>query len=118
MHDRKQPFGEIREKDKRKVCDCCEDATEIMYSVSGSCNTKSLTQRQCEDRVGRLRWRAQEIRAKLGGTMNLFESFPPKPKYMRWAKYCLLHEKAEHASHTSLEMGLAKFTGKKSVTVV
>jgi hypothetical protein len=45
--------------------------------------------------------------------MDLFESFPPKPKYMRWVKYWLLHEKAEHASHTTLEMALAKLIGEK-----
>ena len=110
---RKQPCAELREKDKRKVCDCCEDATEIMYSVSGSLHTKSLTQRQGEERVGRLRWRAQEIRAKIGGMLNLFESFPPKPKYIRWAKYWLLDMKADHWANKSLEMALAKLKGEK-----
>jgi len=70
-------------------------------------------QSQHEDRPGRLRWGAQQIRTKLGGTMNLFEPFPPRPKYMRWLKYWLLAMKAEHWGTTSLEMSLAKFKGEK-----
>ena len=70
-------------------------------------------QSQHEDRPGRLRWRAQQIRAKLGGSMNLFDPFPPRPKYMRRFKYWLLDMKADHWANKSLEMALAKLKGEK-----
>lgn len=70
-------------------------------------------QSQREDRAGRLRWRAQRIRVQLGGSMNLLEPFPPKPKHMRREKYWFLYMKAQHATHTSLEMELARLTGEK-----
>ena len=71
-------------------------------------------QSQHEDRPGRLRWGAQQIRTKLGGSMNLFDPFPPRPKYMRRFKYWLLSMQAEHWGTTSLKMSLAKFKGEKA----
>ena len=71
-------------------------------------------QSQREDRAGRLRWKAQQIRRRLGGSMNLLEPFPPRPKYMHRVKYWLLDMKADHWGNKSLEMSLAKITGEKA----
>lgn len=45
------------------------------------------------------RWigQAQEIRMKLGGSANLCESFPEKPKRMHWRTYLKLRARAEAA---------------------
>lgn len=41
--------------------------------------------------------KAQNIRNKLGGSMNMFEPFPPKPKGMHWKTYSHLYMKYQHA---------------------
>ncbi len=42
---------------------------------------------QREDRDTRTLHRAQAIRIKLGGSANMLECFPPKPKGMHWSTY-------------------------------
>jgi len=46
-------------------------------------------------------WRAQSIRLKLGGSANLSEPFPEKPKGMHWRTYMQLREEARFLSDKS-----------------
>jgi hypothetical protein len=45
--------------------------------------------------------KAQKIRMRLGGTVNLFEPFPKKPKRMHRHTYLRLRARAEAAEHYS-----------------
>jgi hypothetical protein len=51
-------------------------------------------------------FKAQKIRMRLGGTVNLFEPFPEKPKRMHWRTYLRLRARAEAAEHYSNELTL------------
>ncbi len=42
---------------------------------------------QSEDFAGRQRIKAQKLRTKLGGSVNMLEDFPEKPKGMWWRTY-------------------------------
>jgi len=46
--------------------------------------------------------KAQKIRQHLGGTGNMLEPFPPKPRHMRWKTYQQLRRRAERAHAVSL----------------
>jgi hypothetical protein len=50
--------------------------------------------------------KAQKIRMRLGGTVNLFEPFPEKPKRMHWRTYLRLRARAEAAEHNSNELAI------------
>ena len=49
-------------------------------------------------------FKAQKIRTRLGGSVNLFEPFPEKPKRMHWRTYLRLRARAEAAEHHSNEL--------------
>ena len=55
--------------------------------------------------------KAQRIRQQLGGTPNLFEPFPWKPKGMHWATYSRLYQQEHEANHASLVGSLKRFLG-------
>src|SRR6516162_2154104 len=46
-------------------------------------------------------FQAQKIRMRLGGSVNLFEPFPEKPKRMHWRTYLRLRTRAEAAEDYS-----------------
>ncbi len=55
---------------------------------------------ECESREDRLRRRARAIRCRLGGSANLLDPFPDKPKGMHrstYARWCRKGLDAEHA---------------------
>ena len=55
---------------------------------------------ECESREDRLRRRARTIRRRLGGSANLLDPFPDKPKGMHrstYARWCRKGLDAEHA---------------------
>jgi hypothetical protein len=72
-------------------CPNCKKRIAVIYIQGGSCLCRQcmdLVYRSQRERVGeRARDRAQKIRVRLGGSANLFESFPAKPKWMRWKTY-------------------------------
>ena len=51
-------------------------------------------------------FKAQKIRMRLGGTVNLFEPFREKPKRMHWRTYLRLRARAEAAEHHSNELAI------------
>jgi len=57
---------------------------------------------QRESDGGRALNRAQRIREKMGGSANLFEPFPWKPKGMHWRTYSRLRNQAEQSSNQSM----------------
>ncbi len=56
---------------------------------------------QQESQPFRLMRKAQNIRERLGGSSNLSEPFPWKPKNMHWKTYDRLREESEHANNLS-----------------
>jgi hypothetical protein len=50
--------------------------------------------------------KAQKIRMRLGGSVNLFEPFPEKPLRMHWRTYLRLRARGEAAEHYSNELTL------------
>ena len=47
---------------------------------------------QYENAGGRARLRVQKLRMRLGGSGNLLEPFPPRPKHMQWRTYRRLRD--------------------------
>jgi hypothetical protein len=47
--------------------------------------------------------KAQDIREKLGGSANVFEPLPDKPKRMRWQTYRKMRSEADKAYNQSLQ---------------
>jgi hypothetical protein len=70
--------GRIFFVDRRPACRVCH---EIAY------DTQRVTA------CWRAANRAQQRRKCLGGSMNLFEPFPPRPKWMRWRRYRHLEQR-------------------------
>ena len=56
---------------------------------------------QQESRPFRLMRKAQNIRERLGGSANLSEPFPWKPKNMHWKTFDRLRREADHANNLS-----------------
>ncbi len=54
----------------------------------------------------RLMERARAIRMSLGGSVSLFDPFPPRPTGMRWKTYWSLEEKYERYNQTSLRLAV------------
>ncbi len=66
---------------------------------------------------GRMTRKAQKIRVKLGGSANLLDLFPLKPKGMHYSTHEKLYRKSEcarMASFLELEEGLKRMRGEKS----
>ena len=56
--------------------------------------------------------RAQNIRKKLGGSVNMLESFPAKPKGMHWHTYMRMEDQ-HNAFYNITLVGMAKQIGMK-----
>ena len=72
-------------------CPECKKRIAVIYIQSLSCACRKCSElvysSQRESAGDRARQRAQNIRMRLGGSANLFEPFPRKPKWMRWTTY-------------------------------
>jgi hypothetical protein len=58
-------------------------------------------------------FKAQKIRMRLGGSVNLFEPFPGKPKRMHWRTYLRLRARAEAAEDHSNELTMRRLNRLK-----
>lgn len=79
---------------KRFLCRHC-------YNLTYTC--------QQENPASRLLSKAQKIRQRLGGSGNMYEAFPPKPKGMHWRTYWRLRVEAEGAWLQSLVPIMGRF---------
>jgi hypothetical protein len=89
---------------------CCPDCRKriaVIYIQGRSCTCRrchDLVYRSQRERTGeRARVRLQEIRVRLGGSANLLEPFPAKPKWMRWRTYEVLETIALQNQAQNLE---------------
>jgi hypothetical protein len=89
---------------------CCPDCRKriaVIYIHGRSCSCRQcsyLVYRSQRERASeRARSRAQNIRVRLGGSANLLEPFPAKPKWMRWKNYQSLEIKALKDQARNLE---------------
>lgn len=64
---------------------------------------------QREDVGDRALSRAQAIRKKLGGSANMLEPFPHKPKGMHWRTYERLRSQADYLGHRSNILMMEKY---------
>ena len=90
------------------VCpiDGCHKRVAILYGADLFACRHCLDlayQSQREGAGDRALRRAQAIRMRLGGTANVLEPFPERPKRMRWATYARLHAEAERSLRVSLK---------------
>lgn len=82
-------------------------APGVKYFVCRHClDLRYTSQREHIDE--RMICKAQNIRRKLGGSANLVEPFPEKPKGMHWRTYYLLRRKSEYYSFHGLLGGVAR----------
>lgn len=87
------------------LCTHCNRRVAVLYGVGKyflcrHCyNLTYVSQQvQCYER---LMEKSRTIRQRLGGSANLSEPFPDKPKSMHWKTYYLLRQEAAHASQSS-----------------
>jgi hypothetical protein len=77
------------------LCPACGRRVAVLYGsavfVCRHCRRLAYPS-QRENAGDRARRRAQDIRVRLGGTANMLEPFPAKPKGMRWRTYRQLLE--------------------------
>lgn len=106
-------FGGAR---KWFVCPSCKGRSRVLYlrAVGPKCRKCCRAQyaSQSESPKWRELSRAQAIRMRLGGTGNMLDDFPCKPKGMHWRTYDALRNRHEHLAglhfgQLSQLMGLA-----------
>ena len=89
-------------------CPDCGKRVAVIYVQRRSCSCRQcnyLVYRSQRERAGeRARDRVQKIRVRLGGSANLLEPFPAKPKWMRWRTYQNLETKALKEQARNLEL--------------
>jgi hypothetical protein len=76
-------------------CPSCERPCRVLYCGGGFLCRLCLGLRyasQYEATSGRARNRAQKLRMRLGGSANLLEPFPRRPKHMQRRTYARLRE--------------------------
>ena len=87
----------------------CGQQVATLYSPSGQpwacrhCHRLTYATRQAVPRDRNL-LRAQRIRQRLGGSPNMLEDFPPKPKGMHWRRYDRMRNVHDRASNHYLGM--------------
>jgi hypothetical protein len=84
------------------------------YFLCRHCHDLSY-QSQRDNKMYRALHRAQDIRRRLGGSANMLEPFPKKPKGMRWSTYERLwweHHEAEMEQLVGMREWLDKLESK------
>lgn len=98
----------------------CGRHVSTLYSPNGRpwacrhCYQLTYATRQAMPRDRHL-LRAQRIRRRLGGSANMLEPFPPKPKGMNWQRYDRLrraHDLAEQKAMMGLTQWLDRLEGR------
>ena len=86
------PFGGRR---RWFECPSCLRPCRVLYGcghfVCRQCGGLRYAS-QNENAGGRARNRVQKLRMRLGGSGNLLEAFPPRPKHMQWRTYRRLRD--------------------------
>ncbi len=96
------------------ICPLCGRRVAVLYNsgkhyACRNCHRLTYTS-QVENTYDRALRQAQKIRKLLGGTVNMMEPFPTKPKGMHRKTYWLLQ--AEHDALDKLTLvGIAKWAG-------
>jgi len=93
-------------------CPHCNRRVAVLYGgvrfLCRHCHDLAYASQQ-ETPVYRLLRKVRNISERLGGSGNLLESFPSKPKGMHWMTYWRLREKGEQAELESLQRVLRRF---------
>ena len=93
----------------------CGQRVAILYGYSifacRECHQLAY-QSQRETADNRALLRAQNIRKKLGGSANMLEPFPPKPKGIHWYTYWRMTDQ-HNTFHRLALIGMAKQIGMK-----
>jgi hypothetical protein len=83
----------------------CGRKVTKLYNAGGlfACRHCSRLAYACQQESTHLRglWKAQKIRMRLGGSANMLEDFPEKPKGLHWQTYerlCRVHDAAQARS--------------------
>ena len=88
------------------LCPQCGRRVAILYGMFQQlCCRRCATltyESQNESESDRLLRKARKIRRRLGGSDNMFEEFPPRPRFMRERVYARLRQKAREAWVVSL----------------
>lgn len=87
------------------LCPNCDRRVAVLYGAGRyflcrHCYNLTYASQQVQ-RYDRLMMKAQAIRERLGGSANLLELFPEKPKGMHWETYQRLREESEQANNLS-----------------
>ena len=87
------------------LCPSCNRRVAVLYGTGKyflcrHCYNLTYASQQVQ-RYERLMEKARGIRQRLGGSADLSEPFPEKPKGMHWKTYQRLREEAERANHAS-----------------
>ena len=87
------------------LCPRCWKRVAVLYGAGKyffcrHCYDLTYSSQQ-ENRADRLMRKARKIRYRLGGSGNLIEPFPDKPKNMHWKTYWRLRDRSEHANNLS-----------------
>jgi hypothetical protein len=89
------------------LCPDCRKRIAVIYIQGRSCSCRQcnyLVYRSQRERAAeRALSRAQKIRVRLGGSANLLEPFPAKPKWMQWRTYQDLETKARKGQARNLD---------------
>ncbi len=94
------------------VCPRCGVRVAILYAADQyACRRcHGLAYRsQREHLYGRALLKAQRIRCRLGGTANVIEPFPQRPRGMQWRTYLRLRTESELGTRQSLLAAAARF---------
>jgi hypothetical protein len=102
---------------------CCAQSNGVscgrrvtkLYSIDGLFACRHCHQLAYESQQESTRHRglgkAQKIRMQLGGSANMFEEFPDKPKHMHWRTYNRLRRVHNMAEERSMN-GLMRFVNR------
>ena len=89
------------------LCDRCERRVAIVYSFGGRfscrhCGNLTYLSQQDANFDGTMK-RLRIIGERLGASLNMFSSFPPRPKGMHWRTYAGIETEFDRAQQENLD---------------